>query len=278
MCPSGDHRPGETSRSVFDYAGLYPQVLRASFDEYDLVHATQGVVAPLAIAQPNLPVVLSLWGTDLFGRLGPVSQWCAGRVSEVVVMSAEMARVLDVDSHVIPHGVDLDRFRPREQSTARNELGWAEDPAYILFPYSPDRSVKNYPLATRVVRAVRERVERPVQLETVSGIAHKKVATYMNAADALLLTSGHEGSPNTVKEALACNLPVVSTDVGDVRERVADVSPSSVCSTDEELVQSLVSVIREDTRSNGRDAVREMSENRMARRLKAVYTAVLNRD
>jgi glycosyltransferase involved in cell wall biosynthesis len=275
LSPAGEHRPDGPSRSVVDYAALYPRALRASLDGYDLVHAVQGAVAPLALAQPTRPIVLSLWGTDLFGRLGPVSRWCARRASAVVVMSPEMARALGRDAHVLPHGVDLERFRPRDQGAARADLGWDADAAYVLFPYSEARTVKNYPRATRVVSAARERVDRPVRFETVSGVAHERVATYMNAADALLLTSDHEGSPNTVKEALACNLPLVSTDVGDVKRRLDGVSPSAVCRNDRELVDALVSVLRRGDRSNGRTAVRELPEDRQARRLKAVYEDVI---
>lgn len=276
LSPAGEHSPDGPSRSVADYAALYPRVLRASFDGYDLVHAVQGAVAPLALAQPTRPVVLSLWGTDLFGRLGPVSRWCARRANAVVVMSPEMARSLARDAHVIPHGVDLERFRPRDRAAARAALGWDADAASVLFPYSEARTVKNYPRAARVVAAARERIDRPVRFETVSGVAHERVATYMNAADALLLTSDHEGSPNTVKEALACNLPVVTTDVGDVRRRLDGVSHSFVCQTDRELVDALVSVLRHGERSNGRATVRELPEDRQARRLRGVYEDVID--
>jgi glycosyltransferase involved in cell wall biosynthesis len=98
--------------------------------------------------------------------------------------------------------------------------------------------------------------------------------TYMNAADALLLTSNREGSPNAVKEALACNLPVVSTDVGDVRERLSGVSPSAVCTTDDGLTDALVDVLAQGARSNGRDIVREVSVSRTRDRLHAVYQQV----
>ncbi|MDZ5812515.1 glycosyltransferase family 4 protein [Halorubrum sp. AD140] len=200
-----------------------------------------------------------------------MTQWCAKRASAVVVMSAEMDRHLDADAAVIPHGVDLDQFRPRNQAAARAELGWADDTVSVLFPAHPARPVKNYPRAERVVAAARDRLSDPVSLETLSDVPHQAVETYMNAADALLLTSHHEGSPNTVKEALACNLPVVSTPVGDVADRLDGVSPSAVCETDDELVGALTRVLRERTRSNGRGAVRELTPERMARRLRAVY-------
>jgi len=274
VSPSGTHAPGGASRSPLDYAACYPRVLRESFDDYDLVHAVQGVVAPLALAQPVRPVVLSLWGTDLFGRLGPLSRWCARRAGAVVVMSPEMERRLDVAAAVVPHGVDLDRFRPRDRSAARAELGWEDDTAHVLFPAHPARAVKNYPRARRVVAAVRDRLDDRVSLDVLNGVPHDAVPAHMNAADALLLTSDHEGSPNTVKEALACNLPVVSTAVGDVAARIDGVAPGAVCRSDAELVDALTRVLRERSRSNGRDAVRGLTPDRMARRLYGVYEEV----
>lgn len=275
LSPRGHHRPGESTRSVLAYAALYPRVLRASRDDYDLVHAVQGVVAPLALAQPTRPVVLSLWGTDLYGRLGPLSRWCARCADATVVMSHEMADRLDGPATVVPHGVDTDRFRPRDRSAARETLGWPDDLAVVLFPAHPARPVKDYPRAERVVDAARDRLDAPVALRALADVPHDRVSTHMNAADVLLLTSTHEGSPNVVKEALACNLPVVSTRVGDVPARLASVTPSAVCDTDAELVHAVTNVLRSRRRSDGRNAVRDLTPDRLAGRLRDSYAEAI---
>ena len=145
-----------------------------------------------------------------------------------------------------------------------------------LSPYAIDRTVKDYPRAARIVRGARARLERPVRLRSVSGEPHHRVATYMNAADALLLTSRREGSPNAVKEALACNLPVVATDVGDVAERVAGVSPGAVQSSDAGLVDALVTTLRAGERSDGREAVRSLGVEAYGERLRRIYEGVVD--
>lgn len=273
----GDHRSTDeasSGRSVLDYLRFYPPVLRHSFGDYNLVHANYGLTGPAAIAQPNLPVVLSLWGSDLFGTFGRVSRWCARRADAVIVMSDRMAAALGTECHVIPHGVNLDRFRPSSRRAARETLGWRQAGKHVLFPYPAGRPEKDFPRAERTVVAVEEELAEPIELHTVRGVPHAQMPVYMNAADAMLLTSKWEGSPNTVKEALACNLPVVSTDVGDVRERLTGVEPSRVCRTDAELASGLTSVLRRGDRSNGRSSVRALGLEQMGRNIRKVYESV----
>lgn len=264
------------SRSVVDYIQLYPQVLRASFGPYDLVHANYGLTAPAALAQPNLPVVMSLWGSDLFKTFGPLSRLCARFADAVIVMSQEMADAVGTDCHVIPHGVDLSLFRPLPRRAARASLGWRQDARHVLFPYAQVREEKNYPRARRVTERAGAAIDGDVELQTIHGVPHDRMPAYHNAADALLLTSHHEGSPNSVKEAMACNVPVVSTDVGDVRERLDGVEPSVVGTTDDELVAGLVRVLRQGGRSNGREHAREVSLEEMGERIREVYRSVLS--
>ena len=273
---SRNYDDGETDgRSPFDYLRLFAPALRHSFGDYDLIHANYGLTAPPAVLQPNLPVVISLWGTDLMGEYGWLSKACAAHADAVVVMSDEMAAELDRPCDVIPHGIDLDRFTPQPTADARRDLEWEEDAHHVLFPYPPERGVKNYGRAARIVEIVSQRFDDPVRLQTVTGVPHKRMPTYMNAADALLLTSNREGSPNAVKEALACNLPVVSTDVGDVRERLEHVEPSAVRTTEDGLADALEDVLRRGERSNGRVAAREISVEHTRDRLHSVYRRVV---
>lgn len=263
-------------RSILNYARFVPNVIKASFGPYDLLHANYGLTAPPAIVQPNLPVVLSLWGSDLMGEYGWFTKRVVPYVDAVIVMSERMAEQLDRECHVIPHGVNRDRFTPTPQETAQSTLDWNPDHYHVLFPYPPKRPVKNFPRAKRVVEASRTQLSSPLEFHTVSGVDHSEMPTYMNAADVMLLTSRREGSPNTIKEALACNLPVVATDVGDARERLDGVTPSRVCRTDRELVDGLVDILRQGERSNGREQTVELSLERMGERIRRVYEQVLN--
>ncbi|MDS0276769.1 glycosyltransferase [Halomicroarcula sp. S1AR25-4] len=261
-------------RSVLDYAKFYPSVLAHSLDDYDLIHANYGLTAPMAVAQPKLPVVLSLWGSDLMGKYGPVTQRFARFCDEVIVMSEGMAEIYEGECLVIPHGVDLSVFRPMDQSTAREELGWPQDERIVLFPYPPKRDVKNYPRAERIVDGARDRIGVDVSLRTATGVPHHRMPYYLNAADAMIMTSRREGSPNTVKEAMACNLPVVSTDVGDVRTRLDPVEPSAVSDDDAALTAALAKILDRRERSNGREYADAIALERMGERIVAVYEDV----
>lgn len=271
--PAGGHSADE-SRSVGDYARLATETLHDT-EEYDLVHANYGLTAPAAMVKPQLPTVLSLWGSDLLGRYGHVSRFCARRADEVIVMTPEMADSLGEPCHVIPHGIDMETFRPIPTAEARAEVGWESDQKHVLFPYGADRELKDFPKAASVVAAVRKQIEEPVTLQTVSGVDHSRMPYYHNAADALLLTSKREGSPNVVREALACNTPVVATDVGDVSLRLAGLSPSAVCQTDQELIDALTIVLKSDEPVESRERAAKTSAEAMGEQIKRVYERAL---
>lgn len=267
---------GARNRRLRDYVRFYPDVLSHSFDGYDLIHVNYGLTGPAAIAQPNLPVVLGLWGSDLYGAVSPISRLSARFSDEVVVMSEQMAEDLGQECHVVPHGVDTDLFQPQPQARAQAELGWDPEKRHVLFPYSRERDVKDFPRAQRIVEQARERVDESLTLQWATNEPHDRMPLYMNAADVMLMTSKHEGSPNATKEALACNLPVVATDVGDLDEQLDGVSHSRVCRTDRQLVDALVAVVEAGERSNGRRQAQRYSLQRMGDELVDVYESALN--
>lgn len=267
---------------VYEALNFYPRLLSATVRrDYDLVHVNSGLMAPFAFLQPQRPVVVSFWGSDLLGDylsgfFPSVSKFCARRSDAAIVMSDEMADELDgIDCSVIPHGVDMDKFRPIDRHVAIDRTGWNEADANILFPYKPYREEKNVEMARAVAKAVDDRLPESVSFNVVCDVPHDDMPYYMNAADVMLVTSDHEGSPNTVKEAMACNLPIVSRNVGDVETRVRSVDHSYVCESFDELVSRTEAVLRAGDRSNGRPQIRELGRERMGDQLLDVYSAVL---
>lgn len=260
----------------------------------DLIHAHFGYCGWLARGHVRLPVVVSFMGDDLLGTTdstGHVSafsklvvqidRWMARTVDAVIVKSAEMARVVaPVKAHVIPNGVDLSVFRPMDPRAARSSLGLTDDTRYVLFPGRPDDANKGFALAQAVIGETASRMDEPLTLLPLQGVAHDAVPLYMNACDAMVLTSFSEGSPNVVKEAMACNLPLVSVPVGDVPTLLADVDGCAVSPRDVHcLAAALMTVLERGQRSDARMALERkgLDLGSVARRIVSVYDEVLTR-
>lgn len=262
------------SRTPANYPRFAVETIREALTgDYDLVHANYGLIAPIAIAQPTRPVVLTFWGTDLMGPgwLRHLSR-ASARAADAVILPTEGLRDrVPVEGTVVPFGVDTERFRPIPRDEARAYVGWDRDERIVLFPYSPERDVKNYPLAVRTV----ERAATDATIRTMSEVDYEDVPYYMNAADCVLVTSKRESGPMTVKEATACNVPVVATDVGFVRDVLEGVAHSHVCRTTDELVAGLEDALASGGRSDGRNP--DLGLEEMGDRFVEVYESVLGR-
>lgn len=285
------------------YRGLARRVLRRAVEtRADVVHVMYGGVMAESVARARLrvPVVVSYCGSDLLGDpeakrvrrissgLGVLaSRRAARRAAGVIVKSENLRRALPpLDPRrvwLIPNGVDLQRFRPRDGEACRRELGWDPQTRHVLFPSRPENRVKRFTLAREAVERL-TRAGRPVRLHVLDRVSHDRVSIYLNASDCLLMTSEHEGSPNIVKEALACNRPVVSVDVGDIRERIEGVPGCSIAAgRAEDLAAALEAAFalgRSSANANGspeigRDRMRALSLDAVAARIGAVYASVL---
>lgn len=258
---------------------------------YDLVHAHFGHASMIASLQSSVPVVVTYHGSDVIGIVGSNGQyslkgWFGSLISrlmslivdEVIVVAAHLGRRLPRKHyHVIPLGVDLKRFAPMSKEQARDYLGWPCGSHIVLFAaLDVTNPVKRFSLAEDAVKVLAE--EFPVELRMASGLKPDDIPLYMCAADVLLLTSVHEGSPTVVKEALACNLPVVCTDVGDVRDQLDGVEPSAICAPDPaSLAAGLRQVLTSGKRSNGRDKVAPLAEPLVAGKVVEIYKSILQR-
>jgi glycosyltransferase involved in cell wall biosynthesis len=259
----------------------------------DLIHAHFSYCG--AVAQRlGPPQVVSLMGSDIYGpqrfaaALGGLSgplhlklaRWVASRSNATIVKSERMKVHLGLDATVIPNGVDLSLFSPADHQRAaelKQDLGLDSRHRHVLFAASPERPVKRYQLAAEAVRLANERSPVAIQLVAVSGQPQIQLLKHMQACDLLLLTSAHEGSPNVVKEAMACNLPIVSVDVGDVRQQLRNTSACCVTLDDHPhtIADAIRRILSARQPSNGRSMVAEFSLVLIARRIRDVYDRVL---
>lgn len=265
--------------------------LRAAVRRFrpDVVHAQFGKFNALAaaLAAGRAPLVVTFRGTDinrnsrysaLRSALGvAASQLAALAARAVVCVSGEIASKVWVRRcTVIPTGVDTRLFAPGERAVARRRLGFGERERIVLFNAGRNPAVKDPQLAAAAVAEAR-RALGEVRFVVLEGdVAPDDIPLYMNAADALLVTSKTEGSPTVVQEAMACNLPVVSVDVGDVRERLAGVSCCAVVGRDPAaLGAALAQVLRNPRRSDGRRHAEAISLEAITARLAQIYASSL---
>jgi glycosyltransferase involved in cell wall biosynthesis len=263
-------RDRDGGRGAREYLSFALRSIGRGFEDFDLVHANYGLIGPAALAQRTRPVVLTLWGSDVMGPawLRRLSTAVARRSDAVIAPSEPLARHLSTPYHFVPFGVDTDLFRPIDRQRARERVGWDPDERIALFPYDPERPVKNYRLAERVAERA------GATLRTVSGADHEEMPYYVNASDALLVTSERESGPMVVKEAAACNVPVVSTPVGFAPDVLEGVANSVVAATESELAARLAAILDDGGRADGRTAIDGLGLDEMGERLLSIYLEI----
>lgn len=258
---------------------------------YALVHAHGGEAAIVASSYLGAPLLVSYQGSDLLGspdnrgriplrwrvRTTLVRQHArltAATITKARVMEPMLPRRVQTRNRVIPNGVDRERFKPRDRDAVRAELGWDQDERVVLFASDPSRPSKRPTLAHAACERASIRTGT-IRFHVAHGLAPEVMPDLMNASDCLLHPSVSEGSPNVVKEALACNLPVVATPVGDIPEVLAGVEHCYVCDPNvEELSAAIVRCIDPPRRSNGRALSANLDERLVAERIASVYVAV----
>ncbi|MCA9422703.1 MAG: glycosyltransferase [Nitrospira sp.] len=278
---------------IFEYLLLKKGVIKACqrFDP-DIVHCMYGGVMADIVTRTIIdrPTVVSFCGSDLLGELlsglsrkvvsygGILASFrAAKRANGVVVKSLNLKRALPksvVPSkiRIIPNGVDLARFRPLNRNLCRKHLGWRNDWFHILFPTNGGDPRKRIDLAFSAIEVL-NRGGVKAELHELKGVTHQHVPIWLNACDVVLLTSLHEGSPNIIKEALACNIAIVSVDVGDVCDRIALVEGCHIampCQAD--LAMKLQLVCSGSRRVVGRKVLQGLSLEEVARRLATFYS------
>ncbi|MGH2506607.1 MAG: glycosyltransferase, partial [Ktedonobacteraceae bacterium] len=208
----------------------------------DIVHGHYGQWCFFARLQRKVPVVAAFLGDDLLGTrtardsyspkgalIVRLSRWLCWHVDVALVKSVEMQIATGFPAvQVLPDGIDFNLFCPLERAQMREELGWQQDGYYVLFGNNPAIPVKNVQLARAAIEyLVQQGVE--VELVVANGLPQTQLVRYINACNAVILPSYAEGSPNIVKEAMACNVPVVATDVGDVSDVIWGTQGCSLC-------------------------------------------------
>jgi glycosyltransferase involved in cell wall biosynthesis len=261
---------------------------------YDVIHVHHSFCGLVATRQRAIPVVWTFHEGEIMGgtadalREQPIKhvayskrmkQFVARRVDALVVVAEHLRAPLGrPDAMYLPAGIDFDLFAPMDSTEAKQRLGLSEQTRYVLFPAVPSRVEKRHELARRAVEVARERAPemRDVELIALNNVPHEDVPHYMNASEVVLLTSAFEASPVVIREALACNVPVLSTDVGDARVMLEGIAGCAIVPPDpERIAQALRVALHSPRRVAGRAAMEKYSLANSAKALVALYQKVV---
>jgi len=265
---------------------------------FDLVHAQYGSACALATAgAEGLPKVVSVRGNDwnvhsesrgflyVHTRLArPMTRWSLGSYDCVLSVSRRMAAELRAFApaskiETLPSAIDLKRFVPRDKLEARARLGYPDDmDKWILFnALDLNDRVKRFPLAKEAFDLANARCGN-LSLRLAHGLPHEALPLLVAACDVILCTSETEGWPNSVKEALACNVPFVATDVSDLRDIARQEPTCRICAPDATtLADALCQAVASPERPDLRRHIASMDREASSRQLKDIYESLLAR-
>lgn len=269
--------------SYFQHIFILRKFLQNNY--FDIIHAHYSLSAFVASLAGAKPLVVSLMGSDVKSNnitkqiiyiFNYLFKW-----GKVIVKSQDMRNGIKLRNLcIIPNGVDLEHFHPYDKLASQGKLGWDSSKKHILFAANPARPVKNFKLALDAYALLDD---NDCEMHVFDNVPHGDIPDWINASDLVMLTSLWEGSPNVIKEAMACNRPIVSTDVGDVSwlfgntegHFITGFKPLEV--TEKIKLALEFSKIYGSTRGLERIQALGLSSEQVAMKILSLYDNVLNR-
>jgi teichuronic acid biosynthesis glycosyltransferase TuaC len=247
---------------------------------YNCIHAHYSFSGIVASLGGSKPVITSLMGSDInknkfykfVAKIFVRYFW-----AHTIVKSNDMAIPFPEGKvTVIPNGVDIAKFTLMNREQACKEVGWNRSKTHITFAANPSRPEKNFQLADTAFKFVSKRLDN-LELHILENVPHKEIPIFINASDVVVLSSKWEGSPNVIKEAMACNRPIVCTDVGDVSWLFGNEEGHFISSHDvndfSEKLEECILYSKHESKTNGRNRILELKldSESVAKRIKAIY-------
>lgn len=280
----------EGKKKLFNYIKAFFRLRKLlQVKSYQILHAQWGQSALPALMQRKA-LVITYRGSDLQGIvtsggnytfkgkiLQTISKVVAYRAKSIIVVSEQLKRRLPSKTlhkvRVIPTGIDLSLFQPLNREICKAQLSLRKDTVYILFGGNPTRPEKRFFLAQQALTLVQRKIKAEILI--TQNVAREEMPVYLGASHGVLLTSIHEGSPNIVKEALACNRAVVSVDVGDVKERITGLPGCFVVSAKPEALAEAILLSINQRQITTRHSVLPLDENLLNKQILDVYEMLI---
>ena len=241
----------------------------------DIIHAHSGFCGFIANLQRNVPVVTTYHGSDINVKVNRlISRFAIHFSAYNIFVSQKLIDLVNAKNKYtcIPCGVDMDQFYSIEDKKAcREKLHLSQGKKHVLFSKMFYDPVKNYPLAKQAVDKLND-----VELLEFVGYSREESCLLMNACDAVIMTSFMEGSPQFIKEAMACSCPIVSVDVGDVKEIISGTKACFVTSYNPtDVADKLQQALNFGGKTDGRSRIVQFDNNELAKKIINIYNSII---
>ena len=270
---------GVEGKGLTGYLKHWPKMKKAIKEfQPDLIHAHYGLCGLLANLQRRIPVVTTYHGSDINNpQVLKLSRWAIRLSAHNVFVSRNNIALAKPSRKysLIPCGINLNDYPEIDKAEARKLMSLMPDGKLVLFSGAFDNCVKNAPLAKAAIDLL-----PGVQLIELRGYTRTQVATLMQAVDVLVMTSFTEGSPQVIKEALACGCPIVSVDVGDVKEMTKGIDGCYIAERNaRSIAENLTKAFAFGKRTKGRSVIIEkgLTNDIIASKLIRVYDSVIQK-
>jgi len=268
-------------KGIFGYLKNISKI-RKKIKEYkpDLLHAHYGLSGLLSCLQRIVPVVITFHGSEIHSRFINILSSFASKLSKYNIYVAKHIREKMYfrpgrNFNIIPCGINPDESFVMDKDISSSRMKLTKENINILFAGAFDDLMKNYKLAKNAIQIISE---NKINLIELKGYNREEVTYLFNACDLFLLTSKNEGSPQTIKEAMACNCPIVATDVGEIRDIISDSEGCFITSFEpDDIAQKLKLAMEYGKRTNGREKIKRFDNNIIAEKIYSVYKDVLSK-
>ncbi len=246
-------------------------------NSYDIIHAHYWLSALVVSLAGGRNIVASLMGDDV-----KTKKWYIWIIyifnyfswSAIIVKSKDMYISLGLkkDTYIVPNGIDIDRFRPIPREIALERVGWSSEKKHILFTSDPNRVEKNFKLAKDAFDYIGD---KNLELHFLKDIPNNEIPYYYNASSVVVLSSLWEGSPNAIKESMACNIPIVSTNVGDVEDVLSKTEGCYISSFDhKEFASNIKKALIFGKRTTGQEDIAHLKSELIAKKIVDIYNNI----
>lgn len=272
--------------------------IRKISKEYDLVHSQYGsICGTVTSIVDSCPKVISLRGSDWniyndsigFGyfhsRLSSaLTHTAIKKYNCVLSVSNRMSLAIknkhrNINVITFPSPIDLDLFAPLDKSKARRKLGYnnCDNEKWVLFTsIDRDNPIKRFSLAREAIKIANSEYGN-IRLRIAENIPYHEMPLFVGSCDLILCTSEYEGWPNSIKEALACNIPFVSTDVSDLSKIADKETICKICPPDVKIIAQNIceSLSGDNSNIDLRKYIKGMALEQSGEKLLKIYSSIL---